>query len=211
MRLCSPSPHAASPQIPPRRSFLKAAAIAPVSQAHQSLRARGDGPRGGEGAGILRPQAARVRDNARHGGEGGEPSGARTRKRRNSLVRAAARAEGVGAAGGASGDGERSDWRVARVIRVLREDLPVQYERDLDWSVYDGSVAFVDPVTRLDGLILYRGMISSLRLITAVGFEPGSVVFELHSIEEVPPSARTFSPFPRAQAWRGGWRRQWAQ
>ncbi|CAI5994389.1 unnamed protein product [Closterium sp. NIES-64] len=88
----------------------------------------------------------------------------------------AARAEVVGAAGGAA---EVSDARVARVMRVLWEDLPVQYERELGWSIYDASVAFVDPVTRLDGLILF----SSLRIITAVGFEPVSLVFAVHSLE----------------------------
>ncbi|CAI5477877.1 unnamed protein product [Closterium sp. Yama58-4] len=148
----------------------------------EEQRAKGSARNGGVSRGRFRATAA--------------PAG------RKSLARAAAGDEG-GAARAAQGAPDEaaqpSDARMARVMRVLREDLPAQYERDLDWSIYDASVAFVDPVTRLDGLFLYRGMISSLRLITSVGFEPGSLVFEVHSLEEVPPDARTLSPFsPRA-------------
>ncbi|CAI7767399.1 unnamed protein product [Closterium sp. NIES-54] len=153
----------------------------------------------GEGDPRRGAKEPRPRRSAQYGGVRRGTLRARPGDLRTPLARVAgdeggaARAgQAEGTAGGAAG---APDARVARVMRVLREDLPVQYEHDLDWSIYDASVAFVDPVTRLDGLFLYRGMITSLRLITAVGFEPRSLVFEVHSLEEVPPDACTHSPF----------------
>ncbi|CAI5947186.1 unnamed protein product [Closterium sp. NIES-64] len=147
----------------------------------------------GRGAKEPRPRRSAQYGGVRQGTLRARPGDLRTPLARVAGDEGGAARAGQGTAGGAAG---APDARVARVMRVLREDLPVQYERDLDWSIYDASVAFVDPVTGLDGLFLYRGMITSLRLITAVGFEPGSLVFEVHSLEEVLPDARTLSPFP---------------
>ncbi|CAI5522553.1 unnamed protein product [Closterium sp. Naga37s-1] len=144
----------------------------------------------GRGAKEPRPRRSAQYGGVRQGTLRARPGDLRTPLARVAGDEGGAARAGQGTAGGAAG---APDARVARVMRVLREDLPVQYERDLDWSIYDASVAFVDPVTRLDGLFLYRGMITSLRLITAVGFEPGSLVFEVHSLEEV--SSACNSPF----------------
>ena len=68
---------------------------------------------------------------------------------------------------------------------ILSNDLPDQYERDMDWSIYSEDVVFADPVTLTHGLLLYKGMILTLRLMTSTLFEPGTARFDLFSIEEV--------------------------
>ncbi|CAI5503687.1 unnamed protein product [Closterium sp. Naga37s-1] len=114
----------------------------------------------GRGAKEPRPRRSAQYGGVRQGTLRARPGDLRTPLARVAGDEGGAARAGQGTAGGAAG---APDARVARVMRVLREDLPVQYERDLDWSIYDASVAFVDPVTRLDGLFLYRGMITSLR------------------------------------------------
>lgn len=91
------------------------------------------------------------------------------------------------------------DEQVHLIIKTLSEDLPRQYEADMDWSVYADSVTFVDPVTKLRGLLLYRGMISTIRLLTSTVFEPSTILFRLLSIDEISAGGITlskYSPLP---------------
>eukprot|EP00271_Cylindrocystis_brebissonii_P008537 TRINITY_DN22917_c0_g1_i1.p1 TRINITY_DN22917_c0_g1~~TRINITY_DN22917_c0_g1_i1.p1 ORF type:complete len:235 (-),score=2.70 TRINITY_DN22917_c0_g1_i1:668-1372(-) len=88
------------------------------------------------------------------------------------------------------------DRRVSKLIRVLKEDLPRQYEADLDWSIYADSVIFVDPTTKLKGQLLYRGMLATLRVLSTTLFAGGAPNFELYSIEEVDVGAGLTSAFP---------------
>ncbi|CAI5516460.1 unnamed protein product [Closterium sp. Naga37s-1] len=104
------------------------------------------------GGNPRRAKEPRPRRSAHNGGVRQGTLGVRPEGRRIPLARGAAGDEGGAARAqveGAGGAAEASDARVARVMRVLREDLPVQYERDLDWSIYDASVAFVDPVSSM--------------------------------------------------------------
>lgn len=93
-------------------------------------------------------------------------------------------------------EGSLSQPQILRVRRALELDLPLQYDLDMDWSVYDDSVGFADPVSLFEGKLVYRGMIGTLRLVAMAAFEPGTAKFELYSVEEVPPTASTTSPYP---------------
>ncbi|CAN0309676.1 unnamed protein product, partial [Ectocarpus sp. 13 AM-2016] len=46
-----------------------------------------------------------------------------------------------------------------RLTRILEQDLPLQYEKPQDLSIFGDNVEFQDPVTTLRGKLLYRGML----------------------------------------------------
>lgn len=50
-----------------------------------------------------------------------------------------------------------------RLARTLKQDLPLQYEKPQDLSIFGDDVAFQDPVTTLRGKLPYRGMLCELR------------------------------------------------
>lgn len=89
--------------------------------------------------------------------------------------------------------------KLENVIRILELELPRQYEDDFSWDIYSDDVLFADPVTLMRGKLQYRGMIFTLRILTATAFQPSTAVFILHSIEEVPLDYLTQSQYgPRA-------------
>eukprot|EP00897_Mesotaenium_endlicherianum_P002796 jgi/Mesen1/2544/ME000161S01593 len=89
----------------------------------------------------------------------------------------------------------RLDAKVVEIMEILKGDLPDQYQKEMDWSIYDSSVIFVDPVTRLKGKLPYRGMIFTLRWLTSGLFEEATATFELFSIQEVDKGAATTSAY----------------
>lgn len=46
-----------------------------------------------------------------------------------------------------------------RLTRILEQDLPLQYDKPQDLSIFGDNVEFQDPVTTLRGKLLYRGML----------------------------------------------------
>lgn len=46
----------------------------------------------------------------------------------------------------------------------MEEDLPRQYEKPQDLSIFSDGVEFQDPVTTLRGKLPYRGMLCELRI-----------------------------------------------
>lgn len=44
-------------------------------------------------------------------------------------------------------------------MRILEHDLPRQYEKPQDLSVFSGDIEFSDPVTTLRGKLQYRGVL----------------------------------------------------
>ncbi|CAI5533501.1 unnamed protein product [Closterium sp. Naga37s-1] len=162
--ICFPLPHPRTPGAASPGAFLPAATDLPkfdrsLHDSHFDVTLKSVYPPAphsacalcfGEGGPRRGAKEPRPRRSAQYGGVRRGTLRARPGDLRTPLARVAgdeggaARAgQAEGTAGGAAG---APDARVARVMRVLREDLPVQYERDLDWSIYDASVAFVDPV-----------------------------------------------------------------
>lgn len=86
------------------------------------------------------------------------------------------------------------DKKVESAKEILKEDLPRQYDGEINWDVYSDNVVFVDPVTRLQGKFLYRGMIGTIRALSMTIFQTGTS-FVLHSIDEVDANASTTSQF----------------
>jgi len=73
----------------------------------------------------------------------------------------------------------------ARIVEKLALDLPTQYKSPLamDWSIYDASVKFDDPVTNLSGKLMYKSMIVTLALIVRWFFRKDSTDFQLLSCQ----------------------------
>lgn len=46
-----------------------------------------------------------------------------------------------------------------QLVHALEHDLPRQYEKPQDLSVFADSIEFQDPVTTLSGKLQYRGML----------------------------------------------------
>jgi len=98
----------------------------------------------------------------------------------------AAEHDGLGESTG-SGSSEKS-WNeeaCARTLEILRKDLPEQYARSVDLSIYAKDVRFDDPVTKLRGKLRYRGMLTILRVLVGVVATGGTAEFALDSIELV--------------------------
>lgn len=52
----------------------------------------------------------------------------------------------------------RVRWR-QQLVRTLEQDLPVQYQKPQDLSIFGDRIEFQDPVTTLRGKLPYRGML----------------------------------------------------
>ncbi|CAM9692824.1 unnamed protein product [Ectocarpus sp. 4 AP-2014] len=61
----------------------------------------------------------------------------------------------------AGGNIDEEDFEVTmqRLTRILEQDLPLQYEKPQDLSIFGDGVEFQDPVTTLRGKLPYRGML----------------------------------------------------
>ncbi|CAM9172781.1 unnamed protein product [Ectocarpus sp. 8 AP-2014] len=77
----------------------------------------------------------------------------------------------------------------ARLTRILEQDLPLQYEKPQDLSIFGDNVEFQDPVTTLRGKFLYRGMLFFTLLFFRVACKRGSSYFEVTAIDR--PTRRT--------------------
>ncbi|CAN0408867.1 unnamed protein product [Pylaiella littoralis] len=101
-------------------------------------------------------------------------------------------------------DGEDFEETVQRLARTLEEDLPLQYEKPQDLSIFDDGVEFQDPVTSLRGKLLYRGMLFFTLLFFRVACRPGSSYFTVTAIDR--PARRTIRTVwetGAATAWNG--------
>ncbi|CAN0149272.1 unnamed protein product [Scytosiphon promiscuus] len=70
-----------------------------------------------------------------------------------------------------------------RLMRTLENDLPTQYERPQDLSIFGDNVEFRDPVTTLRGKLPYRGMLFFTLMFFRVACKPGSSYFEVTAID----------------------------
>ena len=53
---------------------------------------------------------------------------------------------------------ERASLQANTIVRELKKDLPKQYAypRKMNWEIYDTTVTFDDPLTKLRGKLAYR-------------------------------------------------------
>ncbi|CAM9520730.1 unnamed protein product, partial [Hapterophycus canaliculatus] len=70
-----------------------------------------------------------------------------------------------------------------RLTRTLENDLPLQYDKPQDLSIFADDVEFQDPVTTLRGKLPYRGMLFFTLMFFRVACKPGSSYFEVTAIE----------------------------
>eukprot|EP00741_Cyanophora_paradoxa_P004407 tig00000802_g4278.t1 len=87
------------------------------------------------------------------------------------------------APGQAAGD-LRTPERIQHIFDVLRRDLPAMFERDVDYSIYDESIEFRDPVNKFSGMEGYRTVWWTLRYHAKYFTELG---FELRELESPAP------------------------
>eukprot|EP00903_Cladosiphon_okamuranus_P008184 g7883.t1 len=80
-------------------------------------------------------------------------------------------------------DAEDFEDTMRRLTRTLEQDLPRQYEKPQDLSIFGDGVEFQDPVTTLRGKLPYRGMLFLTLLFFRAACEPGSSYFNVTAID----------------------------
>jgi len=79
-----------------------------------------------------------------------------------------------------------------KLLEILQADLPLQYVRPVDLSIYARNVRFKDPVTDITGKLNYWGMLTSLRVIARVFCNEGKgAKFYLDDIQMTKKSGET--------------------
>eukprot|EP00752_Nemacystus_decipiens_P004784 g4355.t1 len=80
-------------------------------------------------------------------------------------------------------DAEDLEGTMRRLTRTLEQDLPRQYEKPQDLSIFGDDVEFQDPVTTLRGKLPYRGMLFFTLLFFRAACKPGSSYFTVTTID----------------------------